>query len=112
MGDALGEAGEPIFITLYRAVGLAELTDIRATSRLSAGRGSLSGKWFAEELKHAAQWGELLEGPGNYAIVKVVLPSFIAGILFRIERLDGIGPARYVEADQLIYVQVTEEMRG
>lgn len=112
MDTKFGDAGEPVATSLYRAVGLAELEHIREVSRLSAGRGSLSGKWFAEELTHAVRWGELLEGPGNYAIVKVELPSVIADTLFRIERLDGIGPARYVEAAQLAYVLVTGEVGG
>jgi len=95
---------------LYRAVSRDELEHIRATGKLSAGPGSLNGKWFAEQIEHAARWGELLHWAGNYGIVKVAVPEEIARTLFRIEKLDGIGPARYVQADQLVYVRVIGEV--
>ncbi len=97
-------------ILLYRAVSRYELEHVRATGKLSAGPGSLNGKWFAEQIEHAARWGELLHGAGNYEIVKVAVPGGVALMLFRIEKLDGIGPARYVEADQLDDVRVIAEI--
>jgi hypothetical protein len=106
----VGGPGEQPATTLYRAVGLDELEHIRATSALSAGPGSLNGKWFAEEIEHAVRWGELLHGPGNYGIVKVEVPGAVANNLFRIEKLDGIGLARYVEADQLADLRVVGEV--
>ncbi len=70
----------------------------------------MNGKWFAEDMAHAIRWGELLHGSGNYGIVKVEVPGVVASKLFRIEKLDGIGPARYVEADQLTHVRVAGEV--
>ena len=49
----------------------------------------------------AAQWGERLEGAGNYRIVEVEFPTSVAENLLRWEKLDGIGPARYGELHQL-----------
>lgn len=110
MGKPVGGLEEQPATTLYRAVGRDELEHIRATGALSAGPLSLSGKWFAEEIAHATKWGELLHGTGNYEIVVVEMPSAVARTLFRIEKLDGIGPARYVEAEQLADVRVMGEL--
>lgn len=70
----------------------------------------MGGKWCAEQIGHAAQWGKLLHGAGNFGIMKVEVPGDVARTLFRIEKLDGIGPARYVEADQLARVRVIGEV--
>ena len=66
----------------------------------------MNGKWFAETSEHAARWGDLLEGPGKYSVVEAAMSAKIADTLFRIARLDGIGPARYAEADQLGEIRV------
>jgi hypothetical protein len=87
--------------TLYRAVSEAEALSVRSTGAFSAGPNSLGGKWFAESLEHAKQWGDLLNGKGASRILEVVLPKSVADKLMRMERLDGIGPARYGELDQL-----------
>jgi hypothetical protein len=42
-----------------------------------------------------------MHGKGNAAIVEVQLPKAQASQLMRLERLDGIGPARYGELEQL-----------
>ena len=42
-----------------------------------------------------------MNGKGNYRIVEMTLPKSAADQLMRMERLDGIGPARYGELDQL-----------
>ncbi len=49
----------------------------------------------------------MLEGPGSYGIVEVQLPAELAQTLFRIEKLDGIGPARYIEVEELAAAQIT-----
>lgn len=95
---------------MFRAVGVNELAQIRATGQFEAGPRSMSGKWFAETSEHAARWGKLLEGAGNYIVVEAEVTSYIADALFRIVRLDGIGPAMYVEADQLHEVRVVGEV--
>lgn len=64
------------------------------------GENSLSGKWFAESVDDAAKWGELMEGPGNYEVIQAQLPKSVADSMLCLERLDGIGPARYGELNQ------------
>jgi hypothetical protein len=87
--------------TLYRAVAQAELKQIQATGTFEAGANSLSGKWFAETADHARQWGNIMNGDNTSTIIKVQLPRNQADQLMRLERLDGIGPARYGELDQI-----------
>jgi hypothetical protein len=94
--------------TLYRAVGEAEALSVRATGRFLAGPNSLGGKWFAETLEHAKQWGDLLNGKGASRILEVKLPKSVADQLMRMERLDNIGPARYGELDELEQAVIRE----
>jgi hypothetical protein len=79
----------------------AELKQIRAIGKFEAGSNSLGGKWFAESADHARRWGEVMNGRGNSTILRVDLPKSQADQFMRMERLDGIGPARYGELDQL-----------
>jgi len=62
---------------------------------------SLGGKWFAETIDHARQWGDVMNGKGISTILEVQLPRSQAEQFMRLERLDGIGPARYGEIEQL-----------
>ncbi len=89
------------FTTLYRAVGKAEYEQLMQTGRFAAGPNSLSGKFFAESAEHAAQWGKMLEGAGNFRVIETRVPTRVAEQLMRWGRLDGIGPARYGELEQL-----------
>ncbi|WP_037085924.1 hypothetical protein [Rhizobium sp. CF080] len=86
---------------LYRSVSQAELRQIQATGRFEMGPNSLSGKWFAEKPQDAAKWGDLMNGSGMSTTVRIEVPASIADQFHRVERLDGIGPARYGEIDQL-----------
>ncbi|WP_141103899.1 hypothetical protein [Rhizobium sp. R634] len=92
--------------TLYRAVSKEELSGIQATGKFSAGKNSLEGKWFAESANDAVKWGDTMNGPGNSTIVRAELPTAQADKFFRVERLDGIGPARYADIDQLDGVNI------
>jgi len=104
MNNKIGR-GEEV-TTLYRAVSLSEWEQIKETKKLGTVARSMGGKWFAEQAEHAARWGELLEGRGRFRVIEVQVPARLADTLFRIEKLDGIGPARYIEADQLVQVRV------
>jgi hypothetical protein len=42
-----------------------------------------------------------LEGKGAFKVVDAKIPTVEADKFMRLERLDGIGPARYAELDQL-----------
>jgi RHS repeat-associated protein len=82
--------------TLYRAVSHAEAADLLETGAFRAGPNSFAtGKWFAESAEHAAQWGTRLEGADNFQVIETQLPRSAAEKLMRLERLDGIGPARF-----------------
>jgi hypothetical protein len=94
-----GEVEETV--TLFRAVSRGEAAQVLAEGAFKAGENSLGGKFFAETAGDASKWGDLLQGPGNYEIIKVELPKSAADSLMRWERLDGIGPARYGELNQI-----------
>ena len=72
-----------------------------ATNVFKAGPNSLGGKFFAESAEDAAQWGDKLEGAGNYKVISATFPKSAADSFIRWDRLDGIGPARYGELDEL-----------
>ena len=100
LGEAFGTAGSGT-TKLYRAVSQAEFEQLMSTGRFEAGPNALEGKFFAESVQDAATWGEALEGPGRYRIVEVELPTDVANNFMRWAGLDGIGPARYGEFNQL-----------
>ena len=87
-------------MTLYRAVSRAESDDIRLCDAFRTLPGQMEGKWFAESPADARTWAERL-GIAEPAIVCVSVPDSIAGLLFRLESLDGVGPARYATSDHL-----------
>jgi hypothetical protein len=87
--------------TLYRAVSMAEFEQLMATGTFRASANSLEGKFFAESAEHAARWGELLNGAGNYRIIEATFPTNVANSFMRWQRLDGIGPARYGTLDAI-----------
>ena len=88
-------------IKLYRAVSPDEYAQLIATGQFEIVGSSVEGKYFAEKLEHAAQWGEKLFGKGKYRIIEVILPVERANQFYRIEMLDRIGPAQFAEIEQL-----------
>lgn len=86
-------------VDLFRHVSPEELTDI-GEHGFRPGAGSLDGKWFAESGEHASEWGRVLNA-GDGSVVMVRVPTPFADQLMRLDKLDGIGPARYVEPHQL-----------
>lgn len=93
---------------LYRAIGQVELENIRHSGQLQLVEGSLEGKWFAESAAEARRWGQLLGG--LFVVIEVEFPDDVAEMLFRIERLDNIGPARFADKDQLEYAVLVREI--
>jgi hypothetical protein len=47
-------------VDLYRAVSAQELADIASSGELRSVPSSMEGKWFAENLLDAAEWGRRL----------------------------------------------------
>ncbi len=100
--SGLGGRGAATEVTvLYRAVGQAEFEQLMKTGAFQAGTNSLGGKFFAESLDDAIKWGELLEGKGAFKVIEARIPTVEAQKFMRWDRLDGIGPARYAELNQL-----------
>jgi hypothetical protein len=85
---------------VYRAVSEAEYQDILRTGQFRQGPNSLEGKWFADSLEGARAHGDALQGPGKYRIIEVDIPDN-APSLFRQPNLDGRGPARFLDLDDL-----------
>ncbi|MEI8366946.1 MAG: hypothetical protein WCJ31_00820 [Planctomycetia bacterium] len=85
---------------VFRAVGEDEYHDIVSTGRLREGPNSLEGKWFADSLDGAIAHGKALFPDGRFRLVEVDVPDD-APSLFRQPNLDGRGPARFVQNDDL-----------
>jgi hypothetical protein len=88
-------------VTLFRAVSREEAAQAVAEGLFKAGENSLGGKFFAETAEDAAKWGDLLQGLGNYEVLRVDLPKSAADGLMRWQKLDNIGPAHYGELPQI-----------
>src|SRR5262245_53135076 len=90
-------------INLYRAVSYPELVDIVQTCGFHRAPPSNQGKWFAESPADAARWGRRFYQMGGppFHLVEVEMPVDVADQMFRLPNLDGIGPARYADIDQL-----------
>jgi hypothetical protein len=100
IGEALGVAGSEV-TTLYRAVSDLELKSLLPDGIFSVAEGSMEGKWFAESAADAVNWGNKFYPGGNFTVIEAQFPTDVADTFFRLERLDGIGPARYGELDIL-----------
>ena len=95
-----------MIVKLYRAVSGAELAQTLSTG-LAVVANSLEGKWFAESISDAEQWGTALTRLGGipqHRIIEVVFPSDVADRFFRLPMLDGIGPARFATPDDFEHV--------
>jgi hypothetical protein len=86
---------------LFRAIGYAELQDILTVGVLRPGPPSFQGKWLAERVEHAAEWGRQLYGGGSFHLIEVEVDDLIVGGFFYLPNLDRIGPARYAEIPDL-----------
>lgn len=89
-------------VNLYRNVSGSEFDDIADTGIWRPGGGSMEGKWFATTPEHAERWGELLNrGQGltmETSVPRSALPTGPGSVQ---ENLDGIGPAYYIDKNQL-----------
>jgi hypothetical protein len=61
----------------------------------------LEGKWFAENADDAATWGVKMDFGGKPTVIEADFPTSAADDMFKVDKLDGIGPARYAEEGQL-----------
>jgi hypothetical protein len=93
---------------LFRAVDAAEFDDLQKVKMFRTGGGA-EGKYFAESPNHAGKWGQLMLGEGKYKVVGAKAPLDVPHT--RWEKLDGIGPARFYEAEHLPRITYTGEVR-
>jgi hypothetical protein len=106
-----GRPAQTAPVTLYRVMCEVEFQRIMKTGHFGIVPGSLQGKWFAERPEHAAAWGVLFEtwlSIPHRRIVKVEIDVVIADRLFRLENLDGIGPARFATLLELRGARIEE----
>ena len=88
--------------TLYRAVSHAEYADMATSGVMRASPNSYEfGKFFAETGENAVQWGNSLEGAGNFRVIEAQFPSSTANQFMQWNMLDNIGPARYGTFEQI-----------
>jgi hypothetical protein len=88
-------------IKLFRAVSAAELSDLINSGKFQAAPNSLEGKFFAETIGDAEQWGQWFYGEVEFHIVAAELPEEDIAKLLLWSQLDGVGPALYAELSDL-----------
>jgi hypothetical protein len=98
-------------ISLFRAIGLAELADIEQTGGFRPGPGVMETKLFVTSVGDAARFGQLLytRHGEEFAIVEAVLVESLAGQLDRFVADSIICVAVYPE--QLVWFNSVAEIR-
>src|SRR5437870_5247343 len=97
-------------IKLYRAVSVAERSDIQQFGGFRSIPSAMHGHWFAETASDAATWGQRLNQVSGqtFVVVEVEVPSAIADGFFRLTNLDNIGPARFADDAELGIINQTK----
>ena len=93
----------PTPIRLFRTVSVPEYRDLQASGTFRPS-GSAEGKWFWTSRQDAGRFGEDTRGhyhPEGYRVVAVDVPTSVVSRSFRSSRLDGIGPALFVDLSDL-----------
>jgi len=98
--QGLMRSNQPSTTKLYRAVSVEEYNQILSTGKFEV-KGGAEGKYFAESPTDASTWGSKMMGTGNFRIIEAEFPSDASNQFYRWDRLDGIGPARFGEMNQL-----------
>jgi hypothetical protein len=86
---------------MFRAISYAELQDILTSGVLRPGPPSFQGKWLAETIENAAEWGRGLYSGTQFHLIEVEIEDALVATLFRLTNLDGIGPARFADISDL-----------
>lgn len=85
---------------VYRAVNEAEFEQILQTRKFRIGPNSVEGKYFADTLEGAREFGIDLYGEQPFRLVEADVPNNAPSV-FRWLNLDGKGPARFLHIDDL-----------
>jgi hypothetical protein len=91
--------------TAFRAVSEAEYQQMMRTGTFEVplgrpGFSPMNAKWFADSPAGAMAHGESLHGPGNFRVIEADLPNN-APSLYRHPNMDGLGPARSIDVNDL-----------
>ncbi|WP_214086380.1 MULTISPECIES: hypothetical protein [Photorhabdus] len=87
---------------LYRGMHLDEYNQLKGTGKWAVGHGTMEGKWFAQSYGDAVTWGNKMgHGGSSFQVVQINVPDDIAKNMHFDPKLDGIGPARYAQLEQL-----------
>ena len=87
----------------------AEWRDVVEYGGLRPGSNSCgAGKWFAGTEAAAWSWGGVLDDRFPARVVIVELEVEIVERAYYVDNLDGIGPAAYVEGDDLKRIRIVE----
>jgi RHS repeat-associated protein len=99
------------YTRVYRAVSEAEYEQILRTGKFEVppgrpGFSPMNAKWFADSAEGAAAHGNSLPGlgKGKYRIIEADVPNNPPS-LYRHPNMDGLGPARCIDLDDLNGVQ-------
>ena len=90
----------------YRYVEVREWLDIQCKRRLRTARISLEGKWVASSAGDAKKWGGLLDDSFDGRVVTLAIPALVFDTTHQDTRLDGIGPAAFLEKTELTDVLI------
>ena len=91
--------GRGPMVQLFRHADPTELADIRATGRFNLGPNS-TGKYFAQNADDAATWGQRMNN-GEGGVVSTRVPQSFADELMSWDKLDGIGPEKFVAPEDV-----------
>lgn len=91
----------------YRYVEQPELDDIRKSGVLKEGRSSCGrGKWVAQSAADALAWGHALDPAKSGKVIRITVPKRTNRLSY--DKLDNIGPAQYLEEDELPLARVED----
>jgi len=91
----------------YRYVEAIEWAEVQKHGILRAGPNSCGdGKWVAAREADVCKWGEWLDPGLGGKVLVLEVPAEVAERMLRIDRLDGIGLAGYIECADLSQVRI------
>lgn len=88
-------------IKLFRAVSVAELSDLISSGTFQAVPNSLEGKFFAVTIEDAEQWGRWFYGDTKFHVIAAEFPKEVINRFLVWPKLDGVGTALYAELSDL-----------
>src|ERR1051325_3005971 len=90
----------PGYVRVYRAVSEEEFDQMVRTNSFEIVPWGSEGKHFADTVDGAKRFARLLMGEGRFRVIEADVPE-AAPSLFRWLNLDGCGPCRFLDIDDL-----------